>query len=386
MSDLINFANHVDDGIRQLKPVVDDDPFFILYMIMGMYLGPDIKDERPRKSVFQRRAEGLPPYTADQLQGSRLRTSQVEQIYYNLLKQADKTVVVKISTLRKFIEGNLTTAQGDGAAPISICPQFPDLFPCHLHPHSLSSNRFRLIANLVYIDKPESFFLKQKDIERFKRLTRLEGFPQIENAAKPANDVVHRIPRKRGAMPETDPLCNWSPKMQNLALVPTKRSLGLGYEPMDDGPAMVLVPSRTCVGELESMVACSDNAYALTGSAVKGQVGPVIGLMDVGESKDSYLFRVALPGVKREDGAFRCEVESDGKVLIVGETITGEKTVYRYTQAFEMLTNNLCPPGPFTISFRLPGPVDPRRFHGNFGTDGIMEGIVMKLGCSSTDT
>jgi len=43
-----------------------------------------------------------------------------------------------------------------------------------------------------------------------------------------------------------------------------------------------------------------------------------------------------------------------------------------------MQTQNLCPPGQFTLSFRLPGPVDPHHFSGNFGTDGILEGIVMK--------
>jgi len=64
--------------------------------------------------------------------------------------------------------------------------------------------------------------------------------------------------------------------------------------------------------------------------------------------------------------------------LISGVTITGETTVYRYSHVFEMQTQNLCPPGQFTLSFRLPGPVDPHHFSGNFGTDGILEGIVMK--------
>ena len=77
-------------------------------------------------------------------------------------------------------------------------------------------------------------------------------------------------------------------------------------------------------------------------------------------------------------GDFSCEVESDGKVLIRGATTTGEKTVYRYSQMFEMQTQNLCPPGRFSISFKLPGPVDPQQFSGNFGIDGILEGIVMK--------
>lgn len=77
-------------------------------------------------------------------------------------------------------------------------------------------------------------------------------------------------------------------------------------------------------------------------------------------------------------GGFSCEVENDGKVSIRGVTTTGEKTVCRYSQVFEMQTQNLCPPGHFSISFKLPGPVDPQQFSGNFGTDGILEGIVMK--------
>lgn len=79
-------------------------------------------------------------------------------------------------------------------------------------------------------------------------------------------------------------------------------------------------------------------------------------------------------------GEFSCEVENDGKVLIRGVTVTGEKTVCRYSQTFEMQSQNLCPPGHFSISFKLPGPVDPQQFSGNFGTDGILEGIVMKEG------
>ncbi|KAH7284430.1 hypothetical protein KP509_34G053900 [Ceratopteris richardii] len=45
---------------------------------------------------------------------------------------------------------------------------------------------------------------------------------------------------------------------------------------------------------------------------------------------------------------------------------------------FNMHTQFLCPPGPFTISFRLPGPVEPCEFPSTFGTDGIFEAVVMK--------
>lgn len=75
---------------------------------------------------------------------------------------------------------------------------------------------------------------------------------------------------------------------------------------------------------------------------------------------------------------FSCEVDTDGKVFIQGITTTGEKTVSMRTQVFEMQTHNLCPAGQFSITFQLPGPVDPHQFSGNFGTDGILEGIVVK--------
>ena len=58
--------------------------------------------------------------------------------------------------------------------------------------------------------------------------------------------------------------------------------------------------------------------------------------------------------------------------------MTGEKRVFRFSQAFVMQTQNLCPSGPFTVMFQLPGPVDPQQFSGSFGTDGILEGVVMK--------
>ncbi|KAK1307088.1 hypothetical protein QJS10_CPA10g00074 [Acorus calamus] len=38
----------------------------------------------------------------------------------------------------------------------------------------------------------------------------------------------------------------------------------------------------------------------LTGTALSGKSGPPVGSYDIGESDDAYLFRVSLPGVKRE--------------------------------------------------------------------------------------
>lgn len=144
------------------------------------------------------------------------------------------------------------------------------------------------------------------------------------------------------------------------------------------GPAMIFLPSLSTREEWNSVVAATKVGVALTGSAAMGKIGPVIGLMDIGESMDSYFFRVSLPGVTSDEKDFNCDVEPDGKIVIKGVTTTGEKIVCKNSQIFQMQTQNLCPPGHFSISFQLPGPVDHQQFSGSFGIDGILEGIVKK--------
>ncbi|XP_062144661.1 alpha-crystallin domain-containing protein 22.3-like isoform X2 [Alnus glutinosa] len=144
------------------------------------------------------------------------------------------------------------------------------------------------------------------------------------------------------------------------------------------GPAMIFLPTLSTKEEWNNVVAATRVGVALTGSAAMGKIGPVIGLMDIGESKDSYFFRVSLPGVARDENGFHCDVEPDGKVVIKGVTTTGEKIVCKNSQIFQMHTQNLCPPGHFSISFQLPGPVDQQQFSGSFGIDGILEGVVKK--------
>lgn len=43
-------------------------------------------------------------------------------------------------------------------------------------------------------------------------------------------------------------------------------------------------------------------AVVLSGSAAIGKNGPIVGLVDMGESGDCYFFRVTLPGVRRDTG------------------------------------------------------------------------------------
>ncbi|KAG7585547.1 Alpha crystallin/Hsp20 domain [Arabidopsis thaliana x Arabidopsis arenosa] len=144
------------------------------------------------------------------------------------------------------------------------------------------------------------------------------------------------------------------------------------------GPAMIFLPSDSTL-ELTNLIAQTKTGVALTGSAAMGKIGPTIGLVDLAEFDDSYYFRVSLPGVSTNEDEFTCEIDPNGKILITGVTTTGEKTVRVHNQVFKMLSQNLCPPGPFTISFQLPGPVSNKDIRGKFGSDGVLEGIVKKL-------
>ncbi|KAJ8538217.1 hypothetical protein K7X08_014757 [Anisodus acutangulus] len=128
-----------------------------------------------------------------------------------------------------------------------------------------------------------------------------------------------------------------------------------------DGPCMMsLVP-------LPSLEECnSGDPVILTGTACKGTTGPPVGVVDIGVSSSAYYFRIALPGVKKDPGEFNCEIEKFGKVLIRGVTSTGGRTVSRYSRVFNMKIQQQCPSGAFTVSFSLPGPVDPTLFSPNF--------------------
>ncbi|KAG6646560.1 increased DNA methylation 2 isoform X2 [Carya illinoinensis] len=389
--------------------IPDDNRLFLLYFIMGTYFGPDLKGEGPRMSLFQRIAEGLPPYTLDQVAGTHMKTVEVEQVYYYVLRKAAASVVVKLPLLHQFLEGNVPV---HGQDPSASYPQFPDLFPPQLHPLSQLNNRYKIIHNIIFISNPETFYIKLEDTERFKRLTGLKNLllyrdsarlntstncgpmREAENRELTPNRSSHCSKRTRRLDDLLKPQDSWQHRhvVAPVSSVPyNAKSLMYSYMaplPSDDdsetvdvervGPAIIILPSHPTKKEWTNIVAATKSGLALTGSAATGQVGPVIGLMDIGECEDSYLFRVSLPGVKRDEREFSCEIESDGEVLIRGVTTTGEKTVHRYSQVFEMQTHNLCPPGHFSISFQLPGPVDPQQFSGNFGTDGILEGIVMK--------
>ncbi|KAK7277905.1 hypothetical protein RJT34_22924 [Clitoria ternatea] len=395
--------------------LINDDQYFLIYFIMGTYFGPDIRNQTAKKSVLERIAEGLPPYTSHQLTNSFIKLVEMERVYNHVLRNAHKSLIVNALSLQRYFQGQVNTNY----------PQFFELFPPELHPQSRFKNRFKVIHNVVFINNPDASHMKPGDVERFKRLSGLEGLHVDKDAGKlqlnprfDAKNVVCtnnnssitvRKVEAEGSMPtyDIDQSCAGSRNQRTngddgdtlhrvhvvapMSGVPVTVNRGdanvmYSYMATGDesdggdnvGPAMLFLPSRPSKKEWSDIVAASQGGFGLTGSAAMGQVGPVIGLMDIGECEDSYLFRVSLPGVKRDEREFSCEVGTDGKVCISGVTTTGEKMVSRYSQVFEMQTHNLCPPGKFSITFQLPGPVDPHQFSGNFCTDGILEGIVMK--------
>ncbi|KAL3818638.1 hypothetical protein ACJIZ3_004543 [Penstemon smallii] len=357
--------------------IITEDQYFLLYFIMGTYFAPDLKVQSPRKSPFQRRAEGLPMYNADKLSNSKMKTEVVQSVYHYILRKAEKSVVVNQPLLLQFIHGNLPIPI---EGPSADYPQFDHLFPPNLH------TPCDTIRGIVFLHNPEIWYFVPEVIERFKRLTGLEDLNLdrdsailhmfVDNNNNNNSKFLCNVKVQETSTLDDNYLQNGSPLSSSLVLRQSPVNFSSG-EDLDRGT--MFLPCCPSKEEWGSLVASTKSGFAVTGSAAEGHFGPVLGLIDIGESEDSYLFRVSLPGVKRDERDFSCEVESNGRVLIKGVTVTGERTVYKYSQAFEMQSRNLCPPGPFSVSFKLPGPVDPRQFHGTFSTDGILEGIALKL-------
>ncbi|KAL5995907.1 hypothetical protein ACLOJK_025980 [Asimina triloba] len=359
-----------------------DDQRFLLFFIMGIYFGPDLKYEMHKKSALQRIAEDLPPYTLDQLAGSYMKTVDVERIYYYVLRNADQSVKVKMPLLQNFVQGCLFFPS-EGSVVDNW--QFPDLFAAHLHPQSRLRNRYKVIKNIVFINNPEISFIKPEDLERFKRLARLEDLSLDRDAAMSLSVRVSRpvikpeegpsnkkLPKKTqsksqhyqrvddrkeagASRPSTDFLVepisaipssglagkadegpsnrelpkNSDEKSQNnqlvddpmqaetpgpsthtipepMSAIPHGKSnsnplpgIGVGQPVERVGPAKLLLPSYPTVEEWNNVVNAVKGGIAVTGTAAERQIGPVIGLVDIGDNEEAYLFRVSLPGVSR---------------------------------------------------------------------------------------
>ncbi|KAL3683059.1 hypothetical protein R1sor_001081 [Riccia sorocarpa] len=372
-----------------------NDQRFLLVFILGTYFGPDVRNEIPRKSALQREAEQLPLYTADMLGGSVCKLSEIESVYYYLLRNSHPSAKVKLQSLYKFLQGHLAPPVKE---TLEDDRQFPSFFPPQLHRHARYKGTYKVVENVVFIDDPYLPATKMEDVERFKRLSGLmelaverdeargyqHGLRTDRDEERQARfDIVHEAGQPGGPFVDGLGVRKKRKKKGQMDFLPPQQVAAPTVEKaptqkLMEGPAMMLLPTLLTLEQWNDVVNAAKPAIVFTGTAAARQAGPLIGLVDIGVSDDAYLFRTALPGVKKEEVDFKCEVEGDGKVTIKGSTTTGEARVFRGQRVFNMVSQFLCPPGLFTVSFRLPGAVEPTQFTGTFGSDGILEGIVLK--------
>lgn len=337
---------------------VTADQYFLVYFIMGVYFGPDLKKARCLKSIFQRRAEGLLSYLPHQLAGSQMRTVALEGVYYYILRRADESLVLKLPQLHQFFNGDLPAPANDST--ISY-PQFDSIFSPKLHPKSQFRNKYDVLGNIAFIHEPEISYIKPVDIARFRRLTGLKGFlldrddpllqkfmngeylcygtlleirPEgylcpsdvqtqadvscscapivpngpcsdilpcsnhFDNASAQTCNTSTASPIKASNVNESEPSFDIaSAQMCNSIITsPTKPSSVNELE-----PRTIFLPSCPSQEEWNNILAATKCGISLAGTAAGGQLGPALGLIDIGESDDSYLFRVSLPGVKRDE-------------------------------------------------------------------------------------
>lgn len=378
-----------------------NDQHFLLNFIMSTYLGPDVFFDNPRRSASQRLAEVLPPYTSNSLSFSFVSFSQLESLYYYVVRNANPDLVVEPAVFHMYLKGIMPLPSSE---LLEDCQQFTSFFPLNIHEHKRYSGHYEIVKGIVLIDDPVTSFIKKEDLVRFRFLSGMDNLKidkikslcyehEYKKRKEDGKQNYMKNSKATAAGNISDGNHNSSSQSQETCMErqPNKPLpvLALAH-PVSvsnhhilrgafqktcntDGPAVM--PLLTVpIGE-ECML---DASVTLTGTVTKGMVGPPIGVVDIGISKLAYFFRVALPGVRRDYSHFSCEIESDGKVHIQGST-SGGKTIRKSSRVFHMRLHQTCPPGQFTLDFSLPGPVDPRLFSPDFRCDGIFEAVVIKL-------
>lgn len=377
-----------------------DDQHFVLNFIMSTIFGPDVKSDNRRYSAVQRSIEGLAPYTFRDLGPSYVSISLLERLYYYMMRNVNPGLVLEPNMLHMYLKGNLPSPS---SGLIEESKQFTSLFPLNLHKQIWFPASFRIVKGIVLIDDPIVSYMKEQDVERFKSLSGIVNLKinmdevlcyereyhsgngnGEHNCMKGGVDTASEYAAKRYSDSSTRFQLKYKRRQrhnpQSMKAFPhvVPVSKHQSEKGMLEGTCKLDRPVMMPLLSIPNVEDCdSDSSILLDGTARRGTVGPAVGAMDIGISKAAYLFRVALPGVKKDNCQFSCEIESSGKVHLRGLT-TGGRTITKRSRVFEMEFRQLCPPGPFTLSFNLPGPVDPRLFAPNFRSDGIFEGVVVK--------
>ncbi|KDP36748.1 hypothetical protein JCGZ_08039 [Jatropha curcas] len=390
-----------NNPFRGLGKGLFSDQYFLLNFIVGTYLGPDVYTDNPRCSALRRLAKRSPPYTSNNLGTSFLSTSQLESLYYYLLRNAHHSLVLKPDMFYMYLKGSLHLpslgSQEDHR-------QFTGFFPLKLHDHKRYSDSYEIVKGIALIDDPVTSYMKKEELERFRFLSGIDDLKidskkclSYRHGDQNGGDETEASCITKSERQTAGTICNRNERSSEMFGVKYRRRRlrchPIPIQPFSFNPSMseqqneestskrtfkldgsAAMPIIT-LPKLEDCI--SDESIVLTGTARRGMAGPQVGLVDIGISKAAYFFQVALPGVRRDFCEFSCEIESDGKVHIQG-SLSGGRTIRKRSRAFKMKFQQMCPPGPFTLSFSLPGPVDPRLFSPNFRTDGIFEAVIIK--------
>ncbi|BAT86789.1 Increased DNA methylation 3 [Vigna angularis] len=370
---------------RSVKPVAtDSDRKFLIEFIVTTYLGPDVKSDDPRCSFIQRRMAGSPQYTLSDLGSSYVTIAFLERLYYYVLRHSPLEHILDLNMFHMYLKGKLVLPSTDF---IQNSKQFTSFFPLDLHEQKWYPYSFRIIKGIVLIDDPSTECIKEEDLNRFKSLTGASTL-EVNLSECLESEGGHNFKNKRQEIIQNMECQSESSqeghKRKHIAdtqsvlgpVFPTKHNVKVN--PSNNTCKSNVSTFMPLLSVPDTAVGNQDCSLVLTGTARKGIFGPSVGIVDIGIGEVAYLFRVSLAGVQKNfAGTFSCDVQSNGRVMIKG-VVTGGKIIRKQARVFEMKIQKLCPPGPFTLSFSLPGPVDPRLFVANFRADGLLEGIAIK--------
>ncbi|KAK1374394.1 Increased dna methylation 3 [Heracleum sosnowskyi] len=107
-----------------------------------------------------------------------------------------------------------------------------------------------------------------------------------------------------------------------------------------------------------------------------GTVSPFLGKVNISVGDGAYNFQAALPGISTDLSGLKVSILNDGRVRIEG-VVPGSSRA-NADVLYEEEAREFPPPGPFSIAFNLPGPVDPRLTSSKY-EHGILDATVMKF-------
>lgn len=118
-----------------------------------------------------------------------------------MIRNSHPSARVKLQSLYKFLQGHLAPPVKEMLEDVR---QFIAFFPPHLHRQSRYKGTYKVIESMVFIDDPDLTFLKEEDVERFKRLS---GLPELALDREEARNYQHGQRNDRDDDRQVPPLC-----------------------------------------------------------------------------------------------------------------------------------------------------------------------------------